>query len=321
VLPGFFETPWERPVAGLADAARALVLNSAGFRLRALGRLQEAAQPMRAGLQARIALEDWKNAAVAANNLSELYLTIGDMPRAVEFAREAVELSDRSGDDFQRMARRTTLADALHQCGRIQKAAEAFREAEEMQKQQEPDCPFLYSLQGFQYCDLLLSQGQIQQVKERAAQALEISGRNNWLLDIGLDNLSLGRASPMETEQPGASDNVQAAEFLQRAVDGLRQAGTQEHLPRGLLARAALHRVTGDYARAQRDLDEAFRIANRGGMALHIADYQLESARLYLAQGVRDNAREHLATAREMIQRIGYHRRDSELEDLERALL
>jgi hypothetical protein len=51
----FYEFPWKQPVAGLNETSRAEVLNIAGFDLRALGRLQEAVQPMRAGLEMDIA--------------------------------------------------------------------------------------------------------------------------------------------------------------------------------------------------------------------------------------------------------------------------
>jgi tetratricopeptide (TPR) repeat protein len=319
-LSGFFEIPWEQTVAGLTDVYKAWVLSEAGFDLRSLGRSREAAQPMQAALQAHIALEEWKNAATSAGNLSELYLTIGEVPQALEFARQSVELADRSGDGFQRLVNRATLADAQHQSGRIAEAASAFREAEEMQKQRQSEFPFLSSLPGFWYCDLLLGRGQVQQVKQRASGTLEVARREFGLLSNALDNLSLGRAWLMEAEQAGTCDTAQAAEFLQRAVDGLRRAAQMDDLPRGLLARAALYRFTGDYTHAQRDLNETFRIANRGGMGLHLADYQLESARLDIAQGNLDKAREHLATAKEMIQRIGYHRRDPELEELSCAL-
>ena len=77
---------------------------------------------------------------------------------------------------------------------------------------------------------------------------------------------------------------------LNRAVDGLRKAGTQDHLPRSLIARAELHRVRGDFGRAQRDLDEAT-IAQRGEMGLHRADCHLEYARLCLATGNKEDAR------------------------------
>ena len=55
-------------------------------------------------------------------------------------------------------------------------------------------------------------------------------------------------------------------------------------------------------------------------MGLHLADYHLESARLQLAQDNNDKAREHLSTAKEMIERMGYHRRDKEVNELEQQL-
>ena len=61
-LSHFFEKlktfSWQTPAAGLTDFWKAAVLNWAAFRLRALGRLQEAVQPMQAGLEMRIKQED-----------------------------------------------------------------------------------------------------------------------------------------------------------------------------------------------------------------------------------------------------------------------
>jgi tetratricopeptide (TPR) repeat protein len=316
-LSGFFNPPWRQPVTGLTEAAKAFVLNLAGFGLRALGRLAEAAQPMQTSLDAAIAQEAWVNAAIAANNLSELTLTSGDLAQALDYARQSVDLADRSGDDGQRMSKRTTLADALHQAGRLEEAAAAFREAEEMQKEWQPEYPLLYSLWGFRYCDLLLGQGKVQDVQSRASQTIEIAIRNNWLLDIALDHLSLGRAHLLQAQQEGTGDYAQAAAHLDQAVDGLRQAGHQEFIAHGLLARAELRRVTGSLERARADLEEALSIATRGGMRLHEADCHLEYARLHLACGEEEKARQSLAQAKEMIQDMGYHRRDGEVAELE----
>jgi hypothetical protein len=107
---------------------------------------------------------------------------------------------------------------------------------------------------------------------------------------------------------------------LQQTVDGLRQAGQQQELPRGLMARAELYRIQGDFAQARRDLDEAMTIATRGEMGLHQADDHLEYARLYLAMGNETMARQGLATARVMVTRMGYHRRDAEVQELEGQL-
>ncbi len=140
------------------------------------------------------------------------------------------------------------------------------------------------------------------------------------LLDIGLGHLSLGQANLLAAQQGGTGDFSKATEHLDQAVDGLRRAGTQHHIPRGLLARAALHRVAGAFERAKRDLDEAMSIAERGGMGLNQADAHLEYARLDLAMGDKPKAQEHLATAKEMVERMGYHRRDGEVAELEKKL-
>ena len=74
---------------------------------------------------------------------------------------------------------------------------------------------------------------------------------------------------------------------------------------RGLLARAELHRVTGNTDKARRDLDEAFSLASRCGMGLYLADCHLEYARFYLASGDSDQAREHLDDGQEDDRRNG----------------
>jgi tetratricopeptide (TPR) repeat protein len=322
-ISGFFYSLWDKPVAGLTEAAKAFVLNEAGVNLRMLGRLKDAAQPMQAAVDAYIAQEDWRKAAIVAGNLSELYLTIGDIALALEYANKSLDLADRSGDASWRMAMRTTLADAMHQAGRQSEAESLFREAEEIQKENQPECPILYSLWGFRYCDLLLSQGEYQEVLSRASETIKIAKTLSGslsLLDIALDYLSLGRGHLLQALQGGSQDFTRVAEHLNQAVDGLRQAGTQDYVPRGLLARAELYRVRGEYEMAQHDIEEAMTIAERGEMGLHQADCHLEHARLYLAMEDDARTQEHLAIARKMIEQMGYHRRDRVVEELEAML-
>src|SRR6185295_14837963 len=156
----FFDPPWRRVSPGLSEVWQAWLLNEAAFRLRALGRLTEALEPMRAGLEGAARLEDWNNAARYASNLSELELTLGDVPGAVGDAERSVTFADQSGDAFLRMVCRTTHADALHQAGRRAEALALFREAEGIQAEWQPGYPRLYSLAGFRYCDLLLAEAE-----------------------------------------------------------------------------------------------------------------------------------------------------------------
>ncbi len=338
-LAAFFDRPWDQPSTRLTAQDRAWLLNEAGYDLRALGRLPEAVQPMRAGLEARIAEKNWENAAISASNFSELTLTLGEVADAVAAGEESVELADRSGDAGQRMINRTTLADALHQAGRWEESAAAFREAETMQAEMQPQYPRLYSFQGYRYCDLLLGWAEpedgaglegvearyreaAEKVRERAEQFFNWRLPSDSVIDIALDHLSLGRAHlGLALTTPATSpDFRQSAEHLDRAVDGLRQAGQEDYLAHGLLARAALRRLAADFPAAAADLREAQEITERGSMRLFEADAHLEWTRLHLATGDLAAARRHLDRAGELVRACGYGRREREVAWLERRL-
>jgi hypothetical protein len=143
VLSNFFDEPWEKPSSNLKESDIAVVLNNTGAGLRALGRLREAAKPMWAALQNHIKQKNWKEAARDAGNLSELYLTLGDVPKAVAYARQSVDFADRSGDWQQEIAQRTTLANAQHQAGELAAAEQLFQEAESLQQQRQPGYYYL----------------------------------------------------------------------------------------------------------------------------------------------------------------------------------
>jgi len=356
----FFEQPWSKPSRNLKKRTQAILLNNTAVRLRALGRLTEAIEPMRAGLEAAKRIEDWVEAAKDASNLSELELDLGEVAGAVGDAEQAVTYADRSGDVFQRMSKRATHANALHQAGRRIEADTRFREAEQMQEKDQPDYPLLYSLQGFNYCDLLLAVPEsaawqemqesearnqkselvaaCQTVSARAAQTLKWAKQGNLsLLTIALDHLTLGRAALYEVMLAvrGLTFNKHNSDLktsIDAAVDGFRRSGNMDHLPRSLLARAWLRFITGARTgpeSAQADLDEAWEIAERGPMRLHMADIHLYRARLFhgvepypWATDPDGNARgpeDDLAAARKLIEQCGYWRRKEELEDAEAA--
>lgn len=241
-------------------------------------------------------------------NLSELYLTLGEVQQAVNYARQSVELADQSGDGLTKLYRPTILADALHQAGELAEAERLFREAEAMQRKKYPKYSYLFSLQGFKFCDLLLSQGQYREVQKRASQTLEWVTPMNWLLDIALDQLSLGRALMFQSLEEGNNVFTQAGDFLNQAVAGLRNAERQDHLPRALLARTAWYRAQKNYSKAWDDLEETLEIAERGSMGRFLVDYHLEACRLCEAEGKREEAEEHRRVGRRMAEEMGYEK-------------
>ncbi len=138
-------------------------------------------------------------------------------------------------------------------------------------------------------------------------------------MNIALDHLTLGRAALYAALlEASAIPNPHPA--IEAAVSGLRRAGAAEFLVRGLLTRAWLRAVTGALTgpdSAQADLDEAWDIAARGSMKLHLADIHLYRARLF--GGRRDvtypwtSPAHDLSAAARLIHECGYHRRDEEL--------
>jgi hypothetical protein len=344
----FFEAPWRRVSPHLTPADQALMMNLAGFRLRALGRLDEAREPMRAALEMRVVQMNWREAAIDAGNLSELELTLGGVAEAGRLGAMAVAHADRSGDLYWRHAIRPDEADARHQAGELAAAEALFATAETMQAEQPGQSPRLTSLQGYQYCDLKLAAAETAawrrlnltpaparegsrdvlteacaEAASRASEALALAERNRELFAIGLDRLTLARAALYASVLRGETPSGDAIDV---AVAALRHAGQQDYLPLTLLTRALYRAVTGDFPGAQDDLDEAYEIAERGPMRLFLADIHLHRARLFGLIANRppkypwSSPADDLAQARKLIETCGYGRRLPELADAEEAL-
>jgi hypothetical protein len=332
----FFDQPWNRLSTLLSERAQAWLSNETAHCLRSLGRLVEAVGLQRAGVEAAVRHEGWRNASIYASNLSELELTLGDTPAALAEARMSVAYADRSGDAFEMQTDRVILADALHQAGDESAALTLFRMAEAIQARREPEYRMLYSVSGFRYCDLLLthaeraawkgsvdmlySGGICQSVRKRAAETMMVKGLG--ILSIALDRLTLGRAE-LYSSVLDPSLVKSAAENIEAALDGLRRANAQEFIPRGLVTRAFLRSASRDASGAETDLDEAWDIAERGPMRLHMADIHLYRAGLFFRGKAYPwkSPQDDLAAAEKLINECGYHRRDQELADAKQAIL
>jgi hypothetical protein len=342
----FFESPWSRLLQGLTEGTQARLLGNTAYFLRALGRLVEALEVMQVSQNRIVSQKDWRQAAINSNNLSELKLTLGKVVLAVREAEQSVIYADRHGDADWSEFSRTTRADALHQMGHRAEAKTHFLQAEQMQAKRQPYFPLLYSLYGVKYCDLLLAapervawqiicsgglrppegdaahRATLQSISQRATQTLKIHESNNWLLDIALDHLTLGRAALYAAILESASSFSLPTSHLESAVAGLRRAGTMNYISQGLLTRAWLRFLT-DPEHAQVDLDEAWEIAERGPMKLFLADIHLHRARLFFREKSYPwkSPEDDLADAEKFINDCGYHRRDEELADAKKAIL
>jgi hypothetical protein len=340
----------------LTEPAKAFVLSSAAYHLRAAGRVAESAPAQRAALSMNISHKDWRNAAIGASNLSETELLLGNLAIAVIEAKRSVEFADLSGSGFDMITKRASYAHAQHTIGLREEAETMFLEAEARQRERQPEYPLLYSVSGHRYCELLLAKGEFQLVYHRAQKLCEWNVIASSILDRACGHLALSRSHlgvlfktrhehghQMADQQAIAS----TSSWFLKAIEDLRASGQNNYLLQGLLARSTFRRSIGDWNGTTRDLDEVEEIAEPGPMRLYLCDMALERARLAFARieafaplnrllednppkpiapnaaeaaRLRDDARVNLAEARKLVTECGYHRRDEELAELEAVL-
>ena len=291
----------------------------------------------------------WERAAQGANNLSELELTLGDIPVAVRDAEQSVTYADRGGDAFIRMGVRTTHANALYQAGRWAEAEARFREAEKMQIKRQPEYPLLYSVWGFHYCDFLLAaperaawqvichaglrppeaavahRAALQGVSQRSAKMFEWRIPGDPLLDIALDHLTEGRRRVLR----GDSGRLftKTLPWVLTARRGRSSPGWHNALhtpqpPHPILDTFSQRREHWPRERAERLGRGMGNRRARPHETLHGRYPSLPSPPLFprskVSVGIPPT---DLAAAEKLINDCGYHRRDEELADAKRAIL
>ena len=337
----FFVDPWTKPFPALNAQDRAWVLNDAAFGLRALSRLGEARRPMQMALEIARQEGSVENTRIAANNLGELQLLLGDIEGAIGTA--AANLPAAGPPTSRSVVLRTLHAIALDHAGREDEAFEELETAKAEQEVAMPHAPGLYSTGGFRYCDFMLHH--VEQVAWRMTLGLDVAG--TWMADrimgvekhahhtlelgrqhrlgflsIGLDLLSLARtALYLFTIHPDDYPDVRemAGERITAAVQNLREANNQGWLARCLLTRAWVAMAQEDPVLCRATLDEVQELAERAPMPLLLADTHLYRARLFFREDP-DAAERDLKAARKLIEKHGYLRRREELADFEEVL-
>lgn len=346
----FFSVPWTSLHEGLSPTWRNWVQNDAAVLLLAMGRLEEAVQVAKQAFQSCLTESGIEGAEyeapIRANTLSCIYLGLGRLREAHQTAREAVALAERIDYRFERVIQWSLLGEICHMMGDWNEAEKYFRLAESLQARLQPEYPLLY-LDGGAYLrsqlDLIEDsitdacpavwhanpewQWRLTIAIDRSLRMFQWRNPNDSIETVGRDHLSLGWARYLEAQcsaQQGNPSLVKEARgHLVEAADGIRRAGVLSKLSEVLLVRSRFHAWQGEIAEAQADLDEAWDIAERGPMRLHMADIHLYRARLFFREKHYPwkSAQDDLAAAEKLINECGYHRRDKELADAKRAIL
>ncbi|OQW84454.1 MAG: hypothetical protein BVN30_03510 [Proteobacteria bacterium ST_bin16] len=357
----FFDVPWSKLSVNLDQRSQAVLFNNTAFRLRALGRLTETLEPMQYALKFATDIRDWREVAKYAINLSDMKLRLGEITEALKDAQNSLIYANQSGDFRSELEARTNYAYTLHQAGSWVHAEASYHEVEEKIKQMQRGLPDHLSFwrQDFWHCDFFLAApecvawrltlGGSRSLEKNVTDSREATLRyvyqrvkkilkRDLPLDIAFDRLTMGRVVLYRAILANVKRGIRNTKWetsrreLDSAVDWFRRSGNLDVLPLGLLSRAWLRFLDGKYTGvggAQADLDEAWEIAERGPMRLHMADIHLHRARLFGSQRFKVSGLEYpwespgadLEAAEKLIDTCGYHRRDEELADAKRALL
>ncbi len=340
LLANFFATPFSDIVSELPDKIKAYILDRAGSDLQDMGRLNEATELMQKSLYLYLNSQNWHKAAEVSGNLSDLFLTKGELGRAKDQSLKSVELADKSNNNFMRSKQRTKYGNILLHGGDTKNSEFQFKKAEALHS--------FHATQADRYYILLLTQGKYNEILKRVPKTLEMAKVQNWIVNIGLDHLAWGFANLLQKMQEKNYNLSQIENRINLALNNLRRAGQQQYLFQGLYTRAIFFRIQRKLSQAYGDIEEAREIAERGEMKLWLVDYHLEASRLISSQlslesdqsavstqqsavgssqvvvdesnvtlnknEMVDRLKMHLEQADKLVKKTGYHRRDPEVE-------
>jgi tetratricopeptide (TPR) repeat protein len=359
VLGVFFEMKWTKISPEMPRTDQSWIMAFASFCLRSLGRLSEAGEPIVAALNMAEADQDWREAAIRSNSLCELQIALGQATSALTESKRAIDFADRAEDLDWRIATRTLAADAQIQLGMTVEAERMLFEAEKLHAEREPNSPFLYSLRGSRWSEhrtfhaersawhklqaactsdempstcLAHLEDDCRKAMERFGYHLGLRERGGSHLAVGLEDLAGLRTrlfiQILFDDSQSSPCGRQNYAILNDAVRHLRKANALTHLPKALLTAAFYHGTLGEnLEEAERLLEEAQQIAERGPMPLYLADVHLHRARLFGRIKAEErrmrfpdiDPKAELTEARRLIEKHGYWRRKEELEDADAA--
>lgn len=319
MVSAFYDQRWNLVSKHLKPAQKSAILGATSYVLKYLGRFNEAVLCMQHELESQVSIKDWKDAALNAESISDLYVLIGKLKKAAEYAHMSLDFADLSNDIFHKWSKRCTYANTLFLMGKSYEAENLFVEAEDILKN-ENNSHLLYGMAGYNYSELLLSKKQYQQVISRTERILDWMGADYWQLAKGMDWLTLAKAFVMQALDNQSDDFSKAYHYLNKSAEVLSGKGYENYYPAVLLLQAELLRYKHEYKQAHQTLKQVIGLTEKGGMQIFMIEAKIELCRLYYAEGAESLAKSEFGLAKDLVERHGYFRRYPELKALKELM-
>ena len=278
------------------------ILNEVGLCLASTGRGILADRFYERGLAIDLESGDWANASMGYQNLSELYCSRGDLARSLQAAGQALGLARLAG--YKRFERNSLAyqAWAYHLQGDMDKASQYFRDAEALEKENNPSLLYLFSLRGIQHAEQLRRRDEVGYALKVTEANFEICESEHWPDDISRCHRALADLFADAGQRENARENYG------KALDRARSISQRLVLIEALLGRGRWYaKIMKDSVAALSDLTEALEYARAGGYRLYEADIRIGLAWAHLAAGDKVAARDEAGYARRLSQEMGYY--------------
>lgn len=292
-LGAFFPNGWASNVAPELDKRQqAWVYAETSFCLATLGRLRDAIGPRLKHFQLFREIEDWENAARASQNLTDMYVSLGQLTRASVAARNSVRYADMSGAKEQRIRSYSCLGLALHHGGKLRRALRTFSFAELIAKK--AGYKYLDRTYGAEYNHVLLDSScklsAINSVIARSQFGLNAAKHDNHLLAQALYCVSLIKARLYLDDIPSAIS------MFNDALSAFDRATAPRFLPSLYLLRARIHLTMRDVPSAKSILNEISELITRCDLRIAEIEHLLLSG---ISELMSDNIEEAAELYRE----------------------
>jgi tetratricopeptide (TPR) repeat protein len=298
------ETELLCPVDYHQRSAQGWLLNEAGLALLATGRPKEAEDLFMRASKLYIEDEQIVPASICHQNLADLLFRVGELESAFSSAKKAVQMVEKAKTFWYIKNSKAYFAWILHLIGKRKEADSWFKHADELRGYR------LHSISGVFYADFLLSNKRIDEAIELTKQNLEISKRHNWLNNISICYRCLGAI-----ERTKGNYN-KAGIYLQKALEISRNVGIFALEIEALIERGRLRLETKDYNGAEADSNQALKLIDRTGFKLYEPDAEVVLAKVYLAQGDKDEAKKFAQSAYDKAKNMSYYWPQKDAEEI-----
>ncbi|MEP0870811.1 tetratricopeptide repeat protein [Trichocoleus desertorum AS-A10] len=261
------------------SSSKSGILNELGLCWTKLGQLSLAKSVYERSLKIDLDYCDWSNAVIKYENLTELYIYLGELLNAEDAIHNALFIARQHND---KLGIRTSLVwQAWLNCllGRHTLAEQAFQAAEVLEKLINPEVKYLFRLRGIYHATYLRRAGNLDYAQRILEANLAICEHNHWSEYISRSHCALGDLYIDKGNYTAAYQHYDQALKIARNICKL------DTLIEVLLAQGRWATKTNNFEAAFSILCEALSYVEAGGYKLYEADTFISLAWLHLSIG------------------------------------